>query len=60
MIGGYGADISSMISEECFEYLDASCCEVKNLDTPVPFSYVKEDFLPKHRFERKLKDLLNY
>ena len=23
MIGGYGADIASMISEECFEYLDA-------------------------------------
>ena len=61
MIGGYGADISSMISEECFEYLDAPVVRSASLDTPVPFSSVlEEDFLPKQRFERKLKDLLNY
>ena len=61
MIGGYGADISSMISEECFEYLDAPVVRSASLDIPVPFSSVlEEDFLPKQRFERKLKDLLNY
>ena len=61
MIGGYGADISSMISEECFEFLDAPIVRSASLDTPVPFSSViEEDFLPKQRFERKLKDLLNY
>ena len=61
MIGGYGADISSMISEECFEYLDAPVVRSASLDTPVPFSSVlEEDFLPKQRFERKLKGLLNY
>ena len=61
MIGGYGADISSMISEECFEYLDAPVVRSASLDIPVPFSSVlEEDFLPKQRFEIKLKDLLNY
>lgn len=61
MIGGYGADISSMISEECFEYLDAPVVRSASLDIPVPFSSVLEEcFLPKQRFERKLKDLLNY
>ena len=61
MIGGYGADISSMISEKCFEYLDAPVVRSASLDIPVPFSSVLEEcFLPKQRFERKLKDLLNY
>ena len=61
MIGGFGADISSMISEECFEYLDAPVFRSASLDTPVPFSAVLEDnFLPKKRFELQLKELLEY
>ena len=61
MIGGYGADIASMISEECFEYLDAPVIRSASLDTPVPFSLILEqNFLPRDRFEYKLKKLLNY
>ena len=61
MIGGFGADISSMISEECFEYLDAPVVRSASLDSPVPFSSIlEENFLPKHRFESKLKNLLDY
>ena len=61
MIGGYGADIASMISEECFEYLDAPVIRSASLDTPVPFSLIlEENFLPRQRFEYKLKKLLNY
>lgn len=61
MIGGYGADIASMISEECFEYLDAPVIRSASLDTPVPFSLILEqNFLPRNRFEYKLKKLLNY
>ena len=61
MIGGFGADISSMISEECFEYLDAPVVRSASLDSPVPFSHGLEDnFLPNHRFESKLKNLLDY
>ena len=61
MIGGYGADIASMISEECFEYLDAPVIRSASLDTPVPFSLILEqNFLPRERFEYKLRKLLNY
>ncbi|MDG2146641.1 MAG: thiamine pyrophosphate-dependent enzyme, partial [Flavobacteriaceae bacterium] len=36
MIGGFGADISAMISDECFEYLDAPVKRSASMDTPVP------------------------
>jgi len=50
-----------MISEECFEYLDAPVIRSASLDTPVPFSLILEqNFLPRERFEYKLKKLLNY
>ena len=61
MIGGFGADIASMISDECFEYLDAPVRRSASIDTPVPFSSELEDnFLPKARFENQLRDLLCY
>ena len=61
MIGGFGADIASVISEDCFEYLDAPIIRSASLDTPVPFSGILEDnFLPITRFENQLKQLLNY
>ena len=61
MIGGFGADISAMLAEECFEYLDAPVKRSASMDTPVPFAYELEDnFLAKARFEMQLKDLLAY
>ena len=61
MLGGFGADIASLISDKCFEFLDAPVKRSSSLDTPVPFSINLEDqFLPKSRFEKQLKDLLNY
>jgi 2-oxoisovalerate dehydrogenase E1 component len=61
MIGGFGADIAAMVSDECFEYLDAPVKRSASMDTPVPFAYELEDeFLAKARFEVQLKDLLSY
>ena len=61
MIGGFGADLSAMISDECFEYLDAPVKRSASMDTPVPFANELEDeFLAKARFETQLKDLLSY
>ncbi len=61
MIGGFGADISSLIAEECFEFLDAPVKRSASLDTPVPFANNLElGFLAKSRFEQKLRDLLSY
>ena len=61
MIGGFGADLSSMISDECFEFLDAPVRRSASIDTPVPFAYeLEDDFLAKSRFETQLLNLLNY
>ena len=43
MIGGFGADLSAMISENCFEYLDAAVVRSASLNTPVPFAEKLED-----------------
>ncbi|MFM2369550.1 MAG: hypothetical protein RL619_1860 [Bacteroidota bacterium] len=61
MFGGIASDISAMIMENCFKYLDAPVKRVASLDTPIPFTKALEDqYLPKCRFENDLKELLNY
>ena len=60
-VGGFGADISALISEHCFEYLDAPIIRSASLNTAVPFAKNLEDnFLAKQGFEQKLNDLLAY
>ena len=60
-VGGFGADISALISEYCFEYLDAPVMRSASLNTAVPFAKNLEDnFLAKEGFEQKLNDLLAY
>lgn len=61
MIGGFGADLSALITENCFESLDAAVVRSASLNTPVPFAAdLERNFLPKKRFELQLKDLLAY
>ena len=61
MFGGIASDLSAMIMEQCFEYLDAPVKRVASLDTPIPFTKALEDqYLPKGRFENDLKELLLY
>jgi len=46
--GGFGAEISAIISEHIFEYLRAPIKRVTSLDVPVAFAPVMEDYiLPK-------------
>ncbi|HVA99330.1 MAG TPA: dehydrogenase E1 component subunit alpha/beta [Bacteroidia bacterium] len=59
--GGIGAEIASMISEKCFENLDAPVMRCASLDTPVPMSVdLESDFLAKKRLENQLLELYNY
>ena len=45
--GGYGGEISAIIAEEMFDYLDAPVSRLGALDTPVPFAPVLEQaYLP--------------
>lgn len=61
MTGGIGGEIVALISENCFESLDAPVKRVASLDTPVPFAAeLEQNFLPKNRLEDAVKDLLNY
>jgi 2-oxoisovalerate dehydrogenase E1 component len=61
LTGGIGAEISALIHEHCFSYLDAPVVRSGSLDTPVPFASALEwNFLPKSRFEKQLEELVNY
>ena len=62
LTGGIGAEISSIISEEYFEYLDAPIMRVCSIDTPIPFSsdIEKNVYLPINRIEEKINKLMSY
>ncbi len=61
MFGGMASDISALVSEHCFESLDAPIKRVASLETPIPFAKNLEDqYLSKNKFESALNDLLAY
>jgi 2-oxoisovalerate dehydrogenase E1 component len=61
IFGSISSDISALISEHCFEYLDAPVMRAGSLETPVPFAPQLETlFLPKDRLKEKLQNLLSY
>lgn len=61
LFGGVASDISAMITENCFEYLDAPVKRVGSIETPIPFTKNLEDqYLPKNRFEKELLELMKY
>jgi 2-oxoisovalerate dehydrogenase E1 component len=61
LFGGIASDISALLMEHCFEYLDAPVKRVGSLETPIPFvSQLEGQYLPKTRFEIGLLELLKY
>ena len=61
MFGGIASDISAIIMEDCFEYLDAPVKRVASMETPIPFiGQLEEQYLAKGRFEVVLLELLDY
>ncbi|MCO6512602.1 MAG: alpha-ketoacid dehydrogenase subunit beta [Aridibacter famidurans] len=42
--GGIGGEISAIIGEEAFEWLDAPVIRIASIDTPVPFAPQLEDY----------------
>ena len=61
LFGGMASDISAMLMENCFEYLDAPVKRVASMETPIPFmSQLEVQYLAKGKFETALKDLLSY
>jgi pyruvate/2-oxoglutarate/acetoin dehydrogenase E1 component len=61
LTGGIGGEISAIIAEEAFEWLDAPVIRVASIDAPVPFAPQMEDyFLPQFRNCRAARRLASY
>ncbi len=44
LTGGIGGEISAIIAEEAFEWLDAPVIRIASIDSPVPFAPQMEDY----------------
>ncbi|HRH12619.1 MAG TPA: alpha-ketoacid dehydrogenase subunit beta, partial [Bacteroidia bacterium] len=61
LTGGIGGEIAALITENCFEYLDAPVMREGSLDTPVPMNAdLEQNFLPKGRLKSKLLKLIEF
>ena len=61
MFSGIGGEISALISEHCFEYLDAPIKRCASLDTPIPFAkQLENNYLPEDRFKEVVENILKY
>ena len=61
LFGSIASDVSALINENCFEFLDAPVKRVASLETPIPFQgELEKQYLPNHRFIDELNNLLNY
>jgi len=61
LFGGIASDISSLIHENCFEYLDAPVQRLASLETPIPFESTLEDqYLAKNRLNDAIERLIKY
>ena len=61
LTGGIGGELSALINEHCFEYLDAPVMRLASLDTPVPFAKaLEEGYLPQNRLKEVVASLVEY
>ncbi len=61
LFGGIASDISALIMEHCFEYLDAPVKRVASMETPIPFiNQLEAQYLAKGKFETALLELIDY
>ncbi|GGX27185.1 alpha-ketoacid dehydrogenase subunit alpha/beta [Aquimarina muelleri] len=61
LFGGVASDISALIMENCFKFLDAPVKRVASLETPIPFdTNLETQYLGKNRFEKELLAILEF
>ena len=61
LFGSIASDVAALITEHCFESLDAPVKRVASIETPIPFQgELEKQYLPKDRFATELKNLLKY
>ena len=61
LFGGIASDISALINENCFEFLDAPVKRVGSLETPIPFqANLEKQYLANARLNKEIDNLLEY
>ena len=61
LFGGIASDLYALISENCFEHLDAPIKRLGSIETPIPFAKNLENlYLPKNKLHKAITDLLKY
>lgn len=61
LFGGIASDISSLITENCFEFLDAPVKRIGSLETPIPFqSDLEQQYLGKSKVLEAIQELQKY
>ena len=61
LFGGIASDLYALISENCFEYLDAPIKRLGSIETPIPFAKNLENlYLPKNKLHKAITDLLKH
>ncbi|WP_435414979.1 alpha-ketoacid dehydrogenase subunit alpha/beta [Polaribacter aestuariivivens] len=61
LFGGIASDISALINENCFEYLDAPVKRIGSLDTPIPFQKDLENlYLAKNNLIEEILKIYNF
>ncbi|ARV14185.1 alpha-ketoacid dehydrogenase subunit alpha/beta [Polaribacter sp. SA4-12] len=61
LFGGIASDVSALINENCFEYLDAPVKRIASIETPIPFDKeLEKQYLGKNNIEKSILALINY
>jgi 2-oxoisovalerate dehydrogenase E1 component len=61
LFSGIGGEISALIAEHCFEYLDAPIKRIASLDTPIPFAAdLEKQYLANNNLSNTIDELLAY
>ncbi|MCF6350201.1 MAG: dehydrogenase E1 component subunit alpha/beta [Flavobacteriaceae bacterium] len=61
LFGGIASDLSALITENCFKYLDAPVKRLGSIETPIPFATDLElEYLPKNRIKESLLNLVAF
>ena len=61
LFNSIASELSALITENCFEYLDAPVKRIGSIETPIPFNTdLERQYLAKERFSKELTDLLKY
>ena len=61
LFGGIASDVSALINENCFEFLDAPVKRVASIATPIPFDkQLENQYLGKNKLSASLLELINY